>query len=368
MSEERTQPPSKRRRQLAREQGQVAHSPELTAAAGWLVALALLGLWGSDLARGLVEITREPLAGTPLLSARPVEVVARVRAHALALALPLAVIVLGFAAGAIATHQLQVRGLWATALIAPDPARLWSFGREGGAAHAFERLAWAVTKAGVLAAVSIWAVRAVWHELERLSAVETSALAGASGAIVFKAAFVVGIVMLALGMVDYGLRYMRFEAMLRTTPQEQREDHRVMEGDLSLRSQRRRLARAWRGDDPELLAGASLVVRGDRGSVRGACGWSTTALCHGAERRSGKEPVAARARDRRGKAAGSRGRRPGPASGSAGCRSHAGIDRADVRLPGRTGRDLAFPVNQSVRALPVLGRTDRRVAAGHGSS
>ena len=36
MSEDRTQPPSKRRRQLAREQGQAAHSPELTAAAGWL--------------------------------------------------------------------------------------------------------------------------------------------------------------------------------------------------------------------------------------------------------------------------------------------------------------------------------------------
>ncbi len=53
--------------------------------------------------------------------------------------------------------------------------------------------------------------------------------------------------------------------MLRTTPQEQREDHRVMEGDLSLRSKRRQLARAWRGDAPELLAGASLIVRGDHG-------------------------------------------------------------------------------------------------------
>ena len=35
-----------------------------------------------------------------------------------------------------------------------------------------------------------------------------------------------------------------------------------MEGDLSLRARRRRLARAWRGDAPELLAGASLVLTG----------------------------------------------------------------------------------------------------------
>ena len=46
MSEDRTQPPSKRRRQLARQQGQAAHSPELTAAAGWLAAVVLLGCLG----------------------------------------------------------------------------------------------------------------------------------------------------------------------------------------------------------------------------------------------------------------------------------------------------------------------------------
>ena len=265
MSEDRTQPPSKRRRQLAREQGQVTHSPELTAAAGWLVAMALLNLWGSDLARGLVGIVREPLAGSPMLSVGPVEIVARVRGQALALALPLAILVAGFGAGAIAAHQLQVRGLWATALIAPDPARLWNLGRVGSAAAAFERMAWAVIKGVVLASVAIWAVRAEWNAIVSLSAVETSALAGAAAELVFTPALVVGVIMLVLGMADYGLRYMRFEAMLRTTPQEQREDHRVMEGDLSLRAKRRRLARAWRGDDPELLAGASLVVRGNDG-------------------------------------------------------------------------------------------------------
>ena len=36
-----------------------------------------------------------------------------------------------------------------------------------------------------------------------------------------------------LGLADYGLRYQRFEAMLRTTPEEQREKtSAMMEGDL----------------------------------------------------------------------------------------------------------------------------------------
>ena len=58
MSEDRTQPPSKRRRQLARQHGQVAHSPELTAAAGWLAAVALLGIVGDDLALGLTKLVQ----------------------------------------------------------------------------------------------------------------------------------------------------------------------------------------------------------------------------------------------------------------------------------------------------------------------
>ncbi len=53
--------------------------------------------------------------------------------------------------------------------------------------------------------------------------------------------------------------------MLRTTPEEQREDQRVLEGDVTARAQRRRIARAWRGDSPELLAGASLAIHGTGG-------------------------------------------------------------------------------------------------------
>ena len=45
------------------------------------------------------------------------------------LAWPLAVILGGFAGGALPAHQLQVRGLWATSQIVPDPSRLWRFSK-----------------------------------------------------------------------------------------------------------------------------------------------------------------------------------------------------------------------------------------------
>lgn len=265
MSDDRTQPASKRRLQLAREQGQVAHSPELTAAGGWLVAVLLLSFWGEELAGGFIGLAHRSVGGVPVVWAHGPEFVSHIRQAVLAVAVPLGVILTGFAAGALATHQLQVRGLWAVGLIAPDPTRLWILGRGTGVSAGIERIAWAVIKAVVLVGVSLWAIRAQWAEIQRLSDLEFPALAIAMGHTLLQPARALALVMISLGLADFALRHIRYEAMLRTTPQEQREDVRVMEGDLSLRAKRRRLASAWRGDAPELLAAASLVLTGHDG-------------------------------------------------------------------------------------------------------
>src|SRR3954467_6645116 len=105
MSEDRNQPPSKRRRQLAREQGQAAHSPELTAAAGWLVAVLLLGFWGGDLARGLVALTSQSASSAPAAWVDIDTFVAHIRGLVLAIAVPLGVVLAGFTVGAVTAHQ-----------------------------------------------------------------------------------------------------------------------------------------------------------------------------------------------------------------------------------------------------------------------
>ncbi len=251
MSEDRTQPASKRRLQIAREQGQVAHSPELTAAGGWLVAVLLLGCWGEDLAGNLIGLVRRSAGGAPVVGVDAPAVVSQIKQAVMAVAVPLGVLLTGFAAGAVAAHQLQVRGLWAVGVIAPDPTRLWILGRGGGMTAGFERIAWAVIKAVVLAGVSFWAIRSQWAEIQRLGDLEFPALASATSHAFLHPARALALVMMVLGLADYGLRHVRHEALLRTTPQEQREDIRVMEGDVSLRAKRRGLARAWRSDAPE---------------------------------------------------------------------------------------------------------------------
>ncbi|MBV8232549.1 MAG: EscU/YscU/HrcU family type III secretion system export apparatus switch protein [Planctomycetaceae bacterium] len=265
MSEDRTQGQSKQRRQQARERGLVAHSPELTGAVGLLAASALLAIWGDDLTAALLGLVREPLIGAARVSADPAEVVARLRHLALAVAWPLGGLVVGFAAAALAAHQVQVGGLWAPSLLAPDPARLWAAGRGPGLATRATRGAWSVIKAAVVAVVAAWTIWSGWRDFQRLGGLEAGPLARASGLALRDLALRLALATLVLGLIDYGDRSNRLEAQLRMTPEEQREDQRATEGDPALRARRRRLARAWNGDPGEILAGASLVLTGPAG-------------------------------------------------------------------------------------------------------
>ena len=266
MSEDHTQAPSKHRRQLAREQGLVVHSPELSAAAGWLVAVLLLGAFGGELKSALVGLFQVAMkAPTTMMPTDPAGVAARVRALWLVPGWSLGMILIGFAATTLAVHLLQTRGLCTGQRIAPDPARLWTPGRGPGFATRSGNLAWATGKAIIIVLLAGWLLRNGWAEALRLSGRELPDLAQTAGRSILHMSGVLSGVLLILGLADYALKYVRFEAMLRMTPQEQREDQRTMEGDVAVRAQRRRIARAWRGDAPEVLNGASLVLTGPGG-------------------------------------------------------------------------------------------------------
>lgn len=265
MSEEQTQAPSKLRRQQARERGQVAHSAELSGAAGLLTVVVLLGFWGDDLAAALLSALRTPFEEGIPLTADAGAVIARLRAAAWGVAWPLGAIALGGALGALGAHQAQVGGLWAPSLLAPNPGRLWALGQGPDFATRAGRGAWAILKAVVVVLVTAWVIRSGWDDVQRLSALETPRLAHAAGDALRHAALVLAAATLALGLADFALQYYRLEALLRLTPEQQREDLRAMEGDPALRARRRRIARTWRGDAPELLAGASLILGGAGG-------------------------------------------------------------------------------------------------------
>ncbi|WP_435015712.1 EscU/YscU/HrcU family type III secretion system export apparatus switch protein [Tundrisphaera sp. TA3] len=306
MSEDRTHAPSKRRRMLAREQGQVARSPDLTGAAGLLAATALLGIWGDDLTLALVGLVREPWQVGLLGTGGAAEVVDRLRRSAFAIGGPLAGIVGGSAVAAILAHQAQVGGLFLPGMLAPDPTRFANFGGPGLSTR-FGRGVWGLLKAAAVVAVGLALIRSNLVDLHRVGRLGPSQLAHAAAGTLRLMAGALAATSLILGLIDFVLQHRRVEAMLQMTPDQHREDERAADGDPALRSRRRRLARAWRGDAPELFAGATLVVSGPKGlavilaggpppkrvvvrsSAKGAAGAS---LLRAAER-AGLTPVAA---------------------------------------------------------------------------
>lgn len=261
MSEDRTQAPSKRRRDEARAQGAAARSPELTAAVGLLAAVVLLAALGGSLASGLRDILRASFLATP---GDPGAAVATIQAVALRVVAPLAGLLGGVVAAMVAAHQAQVGGLWSPTLIAPDLARLWSpSGPDWGARAA--RGAWGIAKAAVVAAVVGWAIRSEFAAILALGAMRPGSLAAASGLILKGLAYKLGLATLALGLADYAMAHGRVEAMLRVTPDQQREDQKAVDGDPAVRSRRQRLARARRSDPGEVLTAAVVVVTGPAG-------------------------------------------------------------------------------------------------------
>ena len=272
MSEDRTQEPSNRRRLEARERGQVARSPELTGAAGLLAASALLGIWGDDLALALIGLVRDSWSGDLMVSGNPMAVVDRLRRAVWFVSGPLLGIVGGSMAASVVAHQAQVGGLFVPGLIAPDPSRLWTLrldeeGSGSGLVARMGRGAWSLVKAVVIVGVAAWAIRSDLAGLHQLARMEPHAMARASGAMIRSMAFALALATLALGLVDFAFQYRRFEAMMRLTPDEHREDLRAADGDPALRARRRKQSQALRGDAPELFAGARLAVAGASGLI-----------------------------------------------------------------------------------------------------
>ena len=202
---------------------------------------------------------------------------------------PLAVIAFGVVVAMLAAHQAQVGGLWASNLIAPDLRRVWSPSGADWASRA-GRGAWGIAKAALLVAVAGWVIA---HDGPALSAMHgqgPSALASTAAASLRRASFALGLAALVLGLFDYWLAHRRVEELLRTTAEENREDAKAVDGDPAVRARRLRLAKSWRTDPGDVLAGAVVLVTGPgglavvlggdgppgkilvRGSARGASG------------------------------------------------------------------------------------------------
>jgi flagellar biosynthetic protein FlhB len=246
-SQERTESPTPRRRQKAREQGRVARSQELSAAVGLLAgALALATVGGPPLAgfaaRVLHESARSLSAG-PLTS---VGAAAMVRTTALGLMLALLPFVLSVAAVTTLVNVLQARGVVSWQPVTPKLSHLSPaaglrrlFGLDG-----VINLVKAMAKFAVLGVVAWLTIARSWPQLMSLADAPPAEVAAVLRALVLRLAVTCGFAFLAVALLDYGLQLLRHERSLRMSRQEVVREHRETEGDPLVKGRMQALARA----------------------------------------------------------------------------------------------------------------------------
>jgi flagellar biosynthetic protein FlhB len=241
---DKTEAPTPRRREEAREQGNVARSADLSAAAMLLGALLLLNWFGSGLFAALSAAVRQMLGSASMsnLDSR----IAGEGILALLLVIGRAVfpLMLGVVLIALAANIAQV-GLHLTpAKLKPD---FGSLNPLRGLGRLFERRSLVALLMGVLkmTLVALAAYSAVHGRLGQIVAIErltSLQMLKLGGDMLFSIGIRVGVLLLVLAIIDYAWQRWQLEQGLRMTRQEVKDEMRRMEGDPRLKQRRRQIA------------------------------------------------------------------------------------------------------------------------------
>jgi flagellar biosynthesis protein FlhB len=233
------------RRQLAREEGQVARSQDLAQAALLLAGAVGVLMLGGGTAEFLAGYTRQNLGGEAWLTADARFVQDHWQATLRGLSgVVLPLLALSMAAG-IALHLAQGGFLFLPAKLAPDLSRvdpLRGLGRVFSLSN-LVRLGFSAVKLTVIAAV---AYASLAGERERVLALADQSLpqiaAFLAGLLVWTT-IKIGGALLALAILDYGFQWWKNEQDLKMTVQELREEMKSTHGDPQIIARRRAVQR-----------------------------------------------------------------------------------------------------------------------------
>jgi flagellar biosynthetic protein FlhB len=245
-AENRSEEPTPRRRQKARDEGRVAKSPEFAAAAMLLTGTVLLASTGGRrIARELEQLFQTGpswIGATDAGLPGAVVLIRMVVGRSFVAMLPFA---LGLAILAIAVGLLQTRGSASWTPIQPDLSRispLKGFRRIFGSEALFN-LVKSTFKLVVLGLVGFMVLRSSWPHFVELGDSVPAEIAAVLASTTARLSLTVGIAFLVLGAIDYGVQFFRLEKSLKMSRQEVIQEYREQEGDPHVKARIRQIAR-----------------------------------------------------------------------------------------------------------------------------
>jgi flagellar biosynthetic protein FlhB len=244
--QERTEQPTARRLQQAREEGRVARSAEVSSAAVLLAGAAVLAAAGGgaigSFAQHSLRLGTSAMSMGEMTTAGAVQIV---RTLVLGLLLALLPFALGVMGASLAAGLAQTRGMVSWGPVKPKLSHLNPLQgiKRIFSADAVMNLVKALLKLIVLAWVS-WAVIArSWPELLVLPDVDVLGTAEVARALALRLAFVTGLAFLVLALADFAWQWWRHQKSMRMTRQEVALEYRETEGDPTMKGRIRQMQR-----------------------------------------------------------------------------------------------------------------------------
>jgi flagellar biosynthetic protein FlhB len=241
---DKTEAPTPRRREEAREQGQIARSADLTAAALLLGFLLLMNSFGPGLIKALRAVMAELLSSDSLSNLDASTIGPAITKSFVAAGGAVAPLLLGAIIVAVVANLLQVGLFFSGTRLQPNfevlnPLR--GFSRLFQA----ENVVHLVINLLKLSLVAVLAYSAVTQRMDQIIAIQQLSYMQAfalGAAIVYAVGLRVAVLLLVLAIVDYTWNRFKHERELRMTKQEIKEEMRRMEGDPKIKQRRRQIA------------------------------------------------------------------------------------------------------------------------------
>jgi len=242
--EQKTEPPSPRKRQKARREGRFPVSREFVSAVQFVltvqIALAFAPQWWDALAHAVRDLLRAAFED-PLT---PAATLALARGLTDRIGRPAGLWALAVSAGVLTAHLASTRLGWAPGKLAPDLKRLNPAARLAQLPR--QNLAQVATAALLVLLFTVtlwwlWIQTASWSQWAPRAGLGTGVRLAAETArdLLTKACAV----LLLLGLVDLARQHRRFSSEMRMSRQELREEMKESEGNPQMKARIRRLMR-----------------------------------------------------------------------------------------------------------------------------
>lgn len=238
--DEKTEAPTARRLQEAREQGQVPRSADLTAAIVLLAGLVLLNYYGIDMYVHMLDLTRTLSEATDISTGGLLVAVTRAANAALIMVLPflLLLFVITFVGGltqtggSVNTQRLSLN----FEALNPGGALKRVFSGE-----ALTRTILGSLKLSLVGMVAYYSLVGRVKPVIGAATIEVAGILSMAATIVYDLSLRLAIVLLLLGLVDYFYQRWKLTQKLKMSKQEVKDELKRMEGDPLLKQRRRQI-------------------------------------------------------------------------------------------------------------------------------